>query len=350
LIVVRKNTVILSRFSKEPENLLLNLPLVGRLHKQGIKWCFILVTLAFQGSSVLFAQQSTLMTHYMFMNMAINPAFAGNNGGINITGLARQQWIGWKDADGTKSTPQNYLLTVDSPLKILHGGLGGSVSQDQNGHFKNIELKLGYAYKMELGSGDLSIGLQGNLHSIGFDFSKLSNSSSEDPDPVLSENNGKASAMALDLGLGVCYKVPDKYYVGFSVDNLAQTGIEKLHYTLRRTYYLAGGYQWLLPDHPAFELLPSALMMYDGAVFQLNASALLKYNNKFYGGLGYRYQDAVSVLAGFSLKNFQIGVAYDICTSTMRHYNSGGLEVMVNYCFKISMDKYRKSYRNTRFL
>jgi hypothetical protein len=90
--------------------------------------------------------------------------------------------------------------------------------------------------------------------------------------------------------------------------------------------------------------------MYDGADFQLNASALVMYNNKFYGGLGYRLQDAVSVLVGVNVKNLRIGVAYDISTSAMSKYNSGGLEVMVNYCFKIDTDKFRKSYRNTRFL
>jgi hypothetical protein len=90
--------------------------------------------------------------------------------------------------------------------------------------------------------------------------------------------------------------------------------------------------------------------MFDGAVFQLNASALLQYNNKFYGGLGYRLQDAVSVLAGIVFKGIRVGVAYDISTSAMTKYNSGGLEIMVNYCFKIDTDKFRKSYRNTRFL
>ena len=74
------------------------------------------------------------------------------------------------------------------------------------------------------------------------------------------------------------------------------------------------------------------------------------YNKKFYGGLGYRLQDAISVLAGVSIKGLKIGVSYDIGTSAISKYNNGGLEVMVSYCFKIDRDKFRKSYRNTRFL
>ncbi len=90
--------------------------------------------------------------------------------------------------------------------------------------------------------------------------------------------------------------------------------------------------------------------MFDGAVVQLNAGALVTYNNKIFGGLNYRYQDAVSVLAGVLVKGLRIGVAYDIGTSALRKYHNGGLEVMLNYCFKIDTDKFRKTYRNTRFL
>jgi hypothetical protein len=90
--------------------------------------------------------------------------------------------------------------------------------------------------------------------------------------------------------------------------------------------------------------------MFDGAVFQLSASALLTYNNKFYGGLGYRIQDAVSVLAGVLIKGLRVGVAYDISTSSMSRYNNGSIEIVLNYCFKIDMDKYKRTYRNTRFL
>jgi len=155
--------------------------------------------------------------------------------------------------------------------------------------------------------------------------------------------------MSFDLSAGVYYRIPDKYYIGLSAGNLLQSKSKKISYQSRRTFYLTGGYQWIIPNHPAFELLPSILLMYDGGTFQLNASALLMYNNKFYGGIGYRLQDAVSVLAGFNIKSLHVGVAYDINTSALK-YNSGGLEVMVSYCFKIDTDKFRKSYRNTRFL
>jgi type IX secretion system PorP/SprF family membrane protein len=347
MVVVRKKNVLLCRFLNEPNNSLLTLQKLFCYKNYIIRVLPLFILLVSQAGMTVFAQQSSLITHYMFTNMATNPAFAGGSGGINITGLVRQQWMGWKDSDGTKSAPQTFLLTVDSPIRKLHGGIGGSLSQDQIGPFKNVVLKLGYAYKMEAWSGDLSFGLNGSLLNISYDASKFN--PIEENDPVLGQAE-KKSDMSVDMGLGVYYKVADQYYVGISAENILQTKGKKTNYQLRRTYYINGGYQWTIPSRPAFELLPSAQIMFDGAVFQLNASALLKYNNKFYGGLGYRFQDAVSVLAGLYIKGLQVGLAYDISTSGMTHYNSGGLEIMLNYCFKIDTDKFRKTYRNTRFL
>jgi hypothetical protein len=90
--------------------------------------------------------------------------------------------------------------------------------------------------------------------------------------------------------------------------------------------------------------------MYDGAVFQFNLSGLVEYNKKIWGGLEYRFQDAVAILAGVNFKSFRLGISYDISTSAFTKYNSGSLEVMLNYCFKLKTEKFRKSYKNTRFL
>lgn len=318
----------------------------GCLRRMGALLVMIILTGA--GSYPLVAQQTSLITQYMFSNMEFNPAYAGSSGGICATGLVRQQWIGFKDPDGSKTAPQLYMLTVDAPIKVLHGGVGGSIFQDQLGFFKTIAMKLGYAYRMDAGPGELSIGLQVSLQNGSYDFSKLR--PIDENDPLLTGQTGKSGDMIFDANFGLFYKVPDKYYIGLSAENLLQSRGKTTHYQLRRTYYLTGGYQWEIPNHPAFQLRPSALLQYDGGTFQVNLSALVMYNNKFYGGLGYRYQDAVSVLAGLNIKGLQVGLAYDICTSTLSKYNSGSLEVLVSYCFRIDTDKFRRTYRNTRFL
>ncbi|MCX6280979.1 MAG: type IX secretion system membrane protein PorP/SprF [Bacteroidetes bacterium] len=292
-------------------------------------------------------QQTSLITNYMFSNMVFNPAYAGQSGGISITGLIREQWFGFKDSDGNKVAPETMFLTIDAPIRAIHGGIGGMVAQDRIGFFKNTSVKLGYAYKAELGSGIFSAGLQLGFQNGKFDYSQFKAVSADDP--LLTADQAK-SDMIFDLSLGLMYRVPDKFYVGLSGDQLLQSKGKNTQYKLQRTFYLTGGYQYDIPNHPVFSLQPSAIVMFDGAAFQFSVSGLVWYNNKFYGGLAYRFQDAVSVLAGLSIKGFRLGLAYDIGISKMMKYSNGSFEVMLNYVLKIETEKLRRSYRNTRFL
>jgi len=294
-----------------------------------------------------YAQQNPMVTQYMFTNMFFNPGAAGSSGGINATGLFREQYMGFKDTDGNKIGPQTFFLTVDSPIKVLHGAVGGSVMQDKIGFQRVIGVKVGYAFIFGLGPGDFSIGVQLGFQNPKIDFTKFK---PVDADDQLLQGKGSESDMMFDMSAGLFYKIPDKFYVGLSSDQLLQSKGKTTNYQLRRHYYLASGYQWSIPGHPVFELQPSLMLMFDGSAFQFNISALVEYNKKFYGGLAYRVQDAVSILAGVNFKGFRIGAAYDICTSSLTKANSGSVEVMLSYLFKIDMDKYRRSYHNTRFL
>jgi type IX secretion system PorP/SprF family membrane protein len=317
-------------------------------HLSGIQvLAFLLCLFVPSLTNSLRAQQSSLITNYMFNNMVFNPGFAGLSGGISVTGLLREQWFGFKDNDGNKVAPETMFITIDAPIRILHGGVGGMVSQDKIGFFKNTTVKVGYAYKAEVGQGILSAGLQVGFQNGKFDYSKFK--AVDNNDPLLQSDQAK-SDMIFDLSLGLFYRVPDKYYIGLSGDQLLGSKGSNTQYKLQRTFYLTGGYQWDIPRNPAFQLLPSAIIMFDGAAFQFSLTGLVQYNNKFYGGLAYRFQDAVSVLAGLSIKGVRIGLSYDIGTSKMMNYSNGSFEVMLNYVFKIESEKFRRSYRNTRYL
>lgn len=295
------------------------------------------------------AQQLPVLTQYMFTQMSYNPGYAGSNGGICVNGLLREQWLGFKDNEGNKVNPETLFLTVDAPIKFLHGALGGSVMSDKIGFFKNIGVKIGYTFRADLGSGSFGAGIQANLMNYQIDFAKFDGHVIDLGDPVFQEPN-KKNDLTIDADLGVYYEVSDKFYVGLSALQLFQSTGKTTYYKQRRTYYLTGGYNWMIPNHPAFELKPSAIIVYDGGTFQFNIATLLTYNKKFWGGLEYRFQDAVSVLAGANIKSFRLGISYDINTSALSRYNNGSVEVMLGYCFKIDVEKYRKRYKNTRFL
>ena len=313
----------------------------------------------------LYAQQEPQFTQNMFNRVFTNPGFAGIGEGICVTGLVRQQWAGFKDSEGNKVAPETFLISIESPVRILRGGLSALVMQDQIGFTKTISLRVGYSYIREIGYGKLGVGFQVGFNNRSVDFAKFV---AVDPnDQLLQQIQGEESEILIDGSLGVVYEVQDHYFVGFSVNQILQTSGKELanwttnvdstttesflyRMTLDRTFYLQGGYEVAFRN-PNFALLPFAMIKLDQASIQLDVATLLEYKNMFWGGLNYRIQDAVSVIAGIQYKNFKVGYSYDITTSQLGlSRTAGSHEVMLKYCFKIEPEKGRKSYRNTRFL
>ncbi len=302
------------------------------------------------------AQQESQYAHNMFNNLAINPGFAGSAPGICATGIARQQWVGFKDEAGNNVAPQTYTLSVHSPLDILHGGVGLSIYQDQLGYQKEIGVKIIYAYRKDIGLGNLGVGVQVGFINGNIDFTTLNAHARDDGDPILTNSGsdkGKVSDMLLDFAFGVHYVVPEKFYVGISATRLSESksADDLLAYKTKRHFYFTGGYELSFPNNPSFVLEPSLLVKSDLVKTQFDLAALLKYNNKVWGGVSYssfRVMDPISVLVGLKIKDVKIGYAYTIPTSAIG--SSGSHEVMVGYCFKINFEKGRRSYRNTRFL
>ncbi|MCD4774351.1 MAG: type IX secretion system membrane protein PorP/SprF [Bacteroidales bacterium] len=300
-----------------------------------------------------YAQQSAQITHHMFSIMSYNPGYAGSNNAICADGIIRQQWVGFKDAENNNVAPETFLFTINSPIKILKGGVSANLIQDKIGFQKDIGLNIGYAYHLDISGGDLGIGAQIGFLNRTIDFSKYI---SVETDPLLNSLSGEESDMMIDFSLGLFYQVPEQYYIGFSATNLLQSpgktlteaGGNPLRMQLDRTFFLTAGYTFPLPNHPSFSLTPSFLVKSEGASIQYDISSILTYNNKFWGGVSYRGQGEISVLLGVYYKDFRIGYSYDIDTSVLG--SNGSHEIMLGYCFKLKTERARKSYKNTRFL
>jgi type IX secretion system PorP/SprF family membrane protein len=319
---------------------------------------FTLLLLLLGTNSILFAQQEAQFSQFMFNTMAFNPGYAGSNNAICLNTFARQQWLGFKDPDGSNTAPQTFLFSIDAPIKFLHGGLGAIISKDKIGFEDNTNVRLAYSYIVNLGSGFLGIGAEAAFLDKKIDYSKFK---PIDPgDPVL---NGKAkeSNFYTDFAFGIYYNVPGKFYAGISALNLSEpkgfnykdiNNVDQNSFSLKRTYFITGGYEYVFPSNPSFELDPSVLIKTDFVSAQYDIAAILKYENRFWGGLSYRVQDAATILIGVNWKNFKFGYSYDLTTSNMggSGKSSGSHELFLRYCFKIEIPKTFKSYKNTRYL
>jgi len=351
--------------------MLLYTPILNIINKNNMKkfYFFIVISLF---SVTVFAQQDAQFTQNMFTNMAINPGYAGISKQICLNTLYRQQWTGFTDTyiDKTsgetkthKGAPQTILLTVDAPIRALHGGIGLNVYSDKLGFENNIGVKLAYSFHLNIAIGTLGIGLQAGFLNKTIDFSKFNPLDADDP--ILTNNTGKQNLFLTDMAFGVFYNIPGKAYVGLSSNQLIQSKMKKLDSSdsrLKRHYYLTGGYHWTLPNNPDWELSPYVLIKTDFASAQYDITAMCKWRNMIWAGVSYRVQDAVGIIIGAyplnqpsmspALQNLRIGYSYDITTSALGKdkRSSGTHEIMLGYCFKIEVKKNVTKYINTRFL
>lgn len=299
---------------------------------------------------VVFAQQEPQFSHNMFNNMGINPGLAGLRNAICATGLARQQWVGFRDIEGNRVNPETYSLNVDAPIRLLRGGVALGFLQDQLGFENTVGVKISYSYHLDLSQGRLGIGGQFGFLDKQIDFSSLNPISTGDPVLI----GGEENHIFFDFALGAFYMLDDELWAGLSVSQLRQARgpIGDSDYSLRRHIYLTGGYNFLLPNNASYEVSPSVLLKTDLASWQIDLNTIVTYNNRFWSGVSYRPQDAVVVMLGVKFDQISVGYSYDITTSWLgsmgRSY--GSHEIFLQYCFDLDIDKIESIQRNIRFL
>ncbi len=302
--------------------------------------------------NVLMAQQAPIFTNFSNSYGLINPGYYGLSEGVNVKGIYRNQWTGFKDdVTGSVVSPRTFFVSADLPIKVLRGGVGLSVMKDQLGFEDNTAVSLGYSYHFDLGMGTLGLGLAFNLNNRNVDFSNAHPLQENDP----SIPSGQQSDMLFDVNLGLFYLVPETFYVAASATSLLQSKGKALDgqstssasFVGDRTFYLVGGYEYQF-SNPKFILNPSMMLLSDIASTQFNVNARLWYNNKFWFGVNYRYQESVDVLVGIVIKGIEISYAYDI--NTMGLKLPGSHEVSVSYHFKLDLEKSPRIYRSIRYL
>ena len=320
-----------------------------------MKKLIISTALLFAGFAAT-AQQDAQFTQYMFNKLSVNPGSAGHNGGICGTLLTRSQWMGF---DGR---PQTHLFGADALLGNKHG-VGLSIFQDKLGIESSFVAKLAYSYHLMLGPGTLGIGLEVGLinKSFGDNFVAIDNPINDPSIP-----NANTSAMTFDAGFGLFYHIKDKMYVGISSLHIPQAELKDvadgggpgaqgaLNYAQSRHYYIMAGYDWdVSGGSRKWVIKPSILAKTDAASTQLDGNILALYNNLVWGGVSYRVQDAIAILAGVNIPQvpgLKLGVSYDITTSALGDHSSGSLEFMIKYCTSIVKPPKREVYHSVRFL
>ncbi|MBT6747080.1 MAG: PorP/SprF family type IX secretion system membrane protein [Flavobacteriales bacterium] len=297
-------------------------------------------------SSSVYGQQDAQWSLNTFNRLTTNPGVAGSNNAICANLLGRNQWVQF---DGR---PATYQFSVHGPLSQMGVpiGLGLTVSQDQIGRSTSLGSRVAVAYQKGLGPGTIGIGVAGGI--ISYKLGAFTAGEAiDDPanDPTIPTT--AVSSVKGDFDLGIYYKIPNQLYVGFSSTHLNQADLN-VFYEVKRHYYIIAGYEKIIGAN--LVLKPNVWIKSDAASAQIDINLLAELNNMILGGVSYRYQDAVVLMAGLKMPlgpgNAKLMYAYDINTSQLRSYNSGSHEILLGYCFNIKNSADLAKHVNPRFM
>lgn len=280
-------------------------------------------------SCTLLAQQDAQYTQYMYNTVSVNPGYAGSRGHLSVAALHRSQWLGLEGA------PVTQTFNVHSPVGYRGVGLGLSIVNDKIGPTSETYFDIDFSYTIYTSTeGRLSFGLKAGGHLLDIRYSELNQIA---PDNTLSQDiDNKFSP---NIGAGVYYH-NEHFYAGLSVPHFLQTthfksGTAPSTAVERMNFYFITGYVWDVNEFLKFKptLLTKAVQ---GAPLQVDVSANAMLNDKFILGLAYRWDAALSGMAGFYIsEGFFAGVAYDREITELGNsaFNDGSFEVILRYDF-----------------
>jgi len=293
------------------------------------------------------AQFDAQFSQYWAVTGYYNPAFAGQNDKLTLSGAYSQQLMGFTNA------PKSMFLGADMPIKFLGAqqGVGIALFNEGIGLFRNQMFGLQYSYKKQIGKGRLGVGLQVGTLNVTFDPTNI-NLGDETNDPAFPTSS--VSGMSIDAGVGAYYTHPS-YYGGVSVTHITSPTVslgENNQIKVDPTIYLTGGCN-IKTNNPLIWIQPSFLLKSDLVSTKVDVTGRMFYNyndKTFYGGLSYSPGTSVAFLIGAKIKNITVGYAYDMFTSQIGAAN-GSHDLFVNYSTDINFSGNSKSkHKSIRIL
>ena len=306
-----------------------------------------------------YGQSDLILTQNAKLPTLYNPGAAGNSDMLRIRAAGRMQWVGIEHA------PREFAGAASMPFKIGKNRIaaGVTVNQESEGLFSNLLLSAQGAFKFKFLKGQLSIGVQAGYYSTKFKGSEVYLPEGDDFHQTTDEAipTQDVAGNAFDLGAGIWYT--HKYFhigisgvhlmnpkIDLSTDGSSENGTTQYQTELARQLYLSAGGNIVIKN-TLFELQPSLLLGTDLRDFAGTVTLEALYNRFLSFGVGYRFQDAVSIMAGVTFKNFYLGYSYDYPLSAIARASSGSHEVVLGYELKLDFSgKNKNKHRSIRIM
>ncbi|GMN05974.1 type IX secretion system membrane protein PorP/SprF [Croceitalea sp. MTPC5] len=271
------------------------------------------------------AQKEPQYTQYMYNIGSFNPAYVGSVESPEVLGLYRAQWI---DVPGA---PRTIRFGANVPLGNEKMGLGFNVINDELGPVAQTFIDLAYSYEINLSDDSwLSFGVDAGGSILNVDYSE---GSFQNPgEPLLFGQEVNNFYPTVGAGL---FMYGTEWYLGASIPNFLTNGIYNDEVASlvedKIQYNFIGGYVFELSDRSKFK--PAFLINYlQGAGTTINLSANFLFLDSLTLGASYRFDNAISGLAGFQVApSTFLGYAYDYNTNVLGEFNSGSHEVILKF-------------------
>lgn len=294
------------------------------------------------------AQYDVPFSHYFDMQTYFNPAAAGKEAKINVSGAYNMSMVGFENS------PKTMYFAGDMPLRLGESrvGLGMVLLNDKIGLFSHQNLAAQVALRRQLLDGWLAVGAQVGLLSEKFTTSGLDLGENSVADYAFPQSDETGNA--IDVGVGVYYS-RGPWYVGLSAKHITYPTLmlgETAEMSISGSYYLTGGYTFKLRN-PLLSLATSALVMSDLTGYRGDVSARLIYTyegRKLYAGAGYSPTNSATIYLGGMFKGVMLGYSYELYTNGIK-FRNGSHELHIGYQTDVNLGKKGKNlHKSVRYL
>jgi type IX secretion system PorP/SprF family membrane protein len=294
--------------------------------------CFFLLFLGAGAGAQQFAQYSL----YWLDPVQFNPAYAGLDNSLSVTGTYRSQWVG---LDGQ---PVGQRLSAHLPVYFLSSGFGIEVERDAIGARSLNRFGASWNYQLVRSASVWSFGVGGRYTQMSINGAELRTPEGNYSEPGLIFHdddllfNGNEGAGTFTLAAGAYYQ-SERLEGGVSVRNFTSGLLDYpgLSYRLFPEYhaYLRANLDVLR----SWRVSPMVHAYAAGPQVQVSAGAIARYDENIFVGAAYRgysgpTADAVVLMGGLNLSDkISVAYAYDLSVSGLRSVQDGSHEITLKY-------------------
>lgn len=281
------------------------------------KSLYPLLLVIITGTAVL-GQQVPSYNQFFFNPSIYNPSFFGQSGYTELNINHRQQWVGIEGAPVTSNV--NFQAPLSDQL-----ALGVILFSDKRGLITTYESTVGLSYSLKLGpESRLAFGLTAGVGRNDIDFTLN--------DQAVSRALEKSFYASGQFGVNYTY---NRLTIAFALPQLVESQFlkenhfDELGIEAAKLTFSSVSYKFNLSYNVTLE--PTIFYQSDkDGVDQLGGLAVVKYNDTFWAGGGYKDELGANAFVGFNVNDFiKVGYSYDFAPEIATELGEGTHEFQI---------------------